>query len=70
MDDQKEDAVHSGWRAALHLALQRIVLLRETGPKSAAWQRARMRTMWRLQQQQPIANDEAATQSTRIEDEH
>ncbi|GIV90808.1 MAG: hypothetical protein KatS3mg055_3326 [Chloroflexus sp.] len=35
----------------LRLALQRIVLLRETGPKSAAWQRARIKTMWRLQQQ-------------------
>lgn len=69
MDDQKEGAVQAGRRAALHLALQRIVLLRETGPKSAAWQRARMRTMWRLQQQL-AADDEAATQSTRIEDEH
>lgn len=69
MDDQKEDTVQADRRAALHLALQRIVLLRETGPKSAAWQRARMRTMWRLQQQL-AADDEAATQSTRIEDEH
>jgi hypothetical protein len=24
------------------------VLLRETGPKSAAWHRARVRTIWRL----------------------
>ncbi|WP_322815824.1 hypothetical protein [Chloroflexus sp.] len=69
MDDQKEGVVQAGRRAALHLALQRIVLLRETGPKSAAWQRARMRTMWRLQQQL-AADDEAATQSTRIEDDH
>ncbi|WP_287158372.1 hypothetical protein [Chloroflexus sp.] len=69
MDDQKEGAVPASRRAALHLALQRIVLLRETGPKSAAWQRARMRTMWRLQQQL-AADDEAAVQSTRIEDEH
>lgn len=69
MDDQKEGAVQAGRRATLHLALQRIVLLRETGPKSAAWQRARMRTMWRLQQQL-AADDEAATQSTRIEDDY
>ncbi|WP_322821579.1 hypothetical protein [Chloroflexus sp.] len=69
MDDQKEGTVQADRRAALHLALQRIVLLRETGPKSAAWQRARMRTMWRLQQQL-AADDEVAAQSTRIEDEH
>lgn len=38
-------------RAMLRTALQRIVLLRETGPKSAAWHRARVKTMWRLQRQ-------------------
>ena len=32
----------------LNLALRRVVLLRETGPKSAAWQRARVVTLWRL----------------------
>lgn len=69
MDDQKEGTVQAGRRAVLHLTLQRIVLLRETGPKSAAWQRARMRTMWRLQQQLAV-DDEVAAQSTRIEDEH
>ncbi len=29
-------------------ALRRVVLLRETGPKSAAWHRARAQTIWRL----------------------
>lgn len=29
-------------------ALRRVILLRETGPKSAAWHRARMQTIWRL----------------------
>lgn len=28
--------------------LRQVVLLRETGPKSAAWHRARLRTIWRL----------------------
>ncbi|NTU79887.1 MAG: hypothetical protein HGA45_10865 [Chloroflexales bacterium] len=32
----------------LSLALRRVVLLRETGPKSAAWHRARVETIWRL----------------------
>ncbi len=33
-----------------HLAhtLQQVVLLRETGPKSAAWHRARVQMIWRL----------------------
>ncbi|MFN3374016.1 MAG: hypothetical protein ACK44M_10655 [Chloroflexus sp.] len=53
-------------RALLRTALQRIVLLRETGPKSAAWHRARIKTMWRLQQQ--LADDTAA--SSRSEQTH
>lgn len=28
--------------------LHQVVLMRETGPKSAAWQRARVQTIWRL----------------------
>lgn len=28
--------------------LRRVVLLRETGPKSSAWHRARVKTIWRL----------------------
>lgn len=28
--------------------LRQVILLRETGPKSAAWHRARKQTMWRL----------------------
>lgn len=32
----------------LNGALRRVVLLKETGPKSAAWHRARVRTIWRL----------------------
>lgn len=34
--------------ARLGGSLRRVVLLRETGPKSAAWHRARVRTIWRL----------------------
>ncbi len=29
---------------------QRLILMKETGPKSAAWQRARLATLWRIQQ--------------------
>jgi hypothetical protein len=34
----------------LKLALRRVVLLRETGPKSAVWHRARVQMIWRLHQ--------------------
>jgi len=29
--------------------IRRLVLMRETGPKSAAWHRARVSAIWRLQ---------------------
>jgi hypothetical protein len=32
----------------IRTALHQVVLLRETGPKSAAWHRARVQTIWRL----------------------
>lgn len=35
-------------RERLTGALRRVVLLKETGPKSAAWHRARVKTIWRL----------------------
>jgi hypothetical protein len=50
----------------LRSALRRAILLRETGPKSAAWHRARMQLIWRLHDQlereqaaeQPVADNE------------
>ncbi len=51
MADRENETLNTRQANAIRLALQRIVLLRETGPKSAAWQRARIKTMWRLQQQ-------------------
>ena len=31
--------------------IRKLVLMKETGPKSAAWHRARVGTIWRLHQQ-------------------
>jgi hypothetical protein len=45
MSDQDETETRD---ARLGGSLRRVVLLRETGPKSAAWHRARVRTIWRL----------------------
>jgi uncharacterized coiled-coil DUF342 family protein len=35
--------------ARLQDTVRRLVLMKETGPKSAAWHRARVQTIWRLQ---------------------
>jgi hypothetical protein len=37
--------------ARLQAQAQSLILMKETGPKSAAWHRARVRTLWCLQQQ-------------------
>lgn len=46
MHDEGNEAESRGTR--LNGALRRVVLLRETGPKSAVWHRARVQTIWRL----------------------
>jgi hypothetical protein len=54
MSDQDKTETRA---ARLDSSLRRVVLLRETGPKSAAWHRARVRTIWRLHRllEQPAA---------------
>ena len=37
--------------ARLEAQIQALILMKETGPKSAAWHRARVRMLWRLQHQ-------------------
>lgn len=53
----------------LNAALQRLILLRETGPKSTSWQRARKEAIWRLHalleaQQHEERNKERADEKT------
>ncbi len=38
----------SNRREQLRIRLRQLILLRETGPKSAAWHAARTRLIWRL----------------------
>lgn len=50
----------------LRLRVRQLILMRETGPKSSAWHRARMHLIWKLhdrihyaeQQEKPSARDE------------
>jgi hypothetical protein len=47
----------------LNAALRRVVLLKETGPKSAAWHRARVQTIWRLHRLLDAARAEEPAQA-------
>ena len=48
--------------ARLEAHIQALILMKETGPKSAAWHRARVRTLWRLQHE--VAALEAAASAS------
>lgn len=39
---------HDSYAQHIRRQLQQLILLRETGPKSAAWHMARTRMIWRL----------------------
>lgn len=45
----------------LHAAIQKLILMRETGPKRAAWHQARVQTLWRLQRE--LAAHEASARA-------
>lgn len=48
-DEHRPRPVPAAERARLLDRVRRLVLMRETGPKSAAWHRARVNAIWRLQ---------------------
>jgi hypothetical protein len=58
----------SSRRQNLHARLRQLILMRETGPKRAAWHAARARMIWRLhdelrraeQQESDADNQESA----------
>jgi|GEM_PF-1939674 len=41
----------------LNQTVRQLVLMRETGPKSAAWHRARVQMIWRLQRARDAVQD-------------
>jgi hypothetical protein len=47
-DERPDESAPDDKAARLRESVQRLVLLKETGPKSAAWHRARVRSIWRL----------------------
>lgn len=48
-DERRPTPVPAAERDRLLDRIRRLVLMRETGPKSAAWHRARVSAIWRLQ---------------------
>jgi hypothetical protein len=50
-DEQPANSTPSVQTERLHHLAHQLILMRETGPKSAAWHRARTRMLWRLQRQ-------------------
>jgi hypothetical protein len=52
-------------RTAEHLRRQirQLILLRETGPKSAAWHAARARLIWRLQDEVKRVGEDSLSSS-------
>jgi hypothetical protein len=58
-------------RTAEHLRRQirQLILLRETGPKSAAWHAARARLIWRLQDEVKRVGEDSLSSSCMTGDE-
>jgi hypothetical protein len=55
----------------LHETVRQLVLMKETGPKSAAWHRARVQMIWRLQRRAAaIASAAQAPQRQQSEAKH
>jgi hypothetical protein len=46
----------------LHARLRQLILMRETGPKRAAWHEARMRLIWRLHDELRQATTESESE--------
>ena len=57
----------NGNQERLRAQLRQLILMRETGPKRAAWHAARARLIWRLHAEIQQAVDVDATEQTAYE---
>jgi hypothetical protein len=48
-DEDRDQPAPDAEAKRLRDTVRQLVLMKETGPKSAAWHRARVQTIWRLQ---------------------
>ena len=53
----------------LRARLRQLILMRETGPKRAAWHAARVRLIWRLHDELRQASQEPEDENVRLLDE-
>ena len=58
----------SSRRQNLHARLRQLILMRETGPKRAAWHAARARMIWRLHDELRQAGELEARTTQRVPD--
>lgn len=65
-DENRPMSVPDAEVTRIAATVHQLILMRETGPKSAAWHRARVQTIWRLQQRLAVAEAQPDS-STRSE---
>jgi hypothetical protein len=66
MDEQ----YNSDRREQLRSRLRQLILLRETGPKNAAWHAARMNLIWRTHDELKRASEEAGIEERKLPGEN
>ena len=57
-------------REELRTRLRQLILLRETGPKSAAWHAARTNLIWRLHDELARAEEDAGNEERKLTSEN
>jgi hypothetical protein len=57
-------------REELRTRLRQLILLRETGPKSAAWHTARTNLIWRLHDELARAEEDAGNEERKLTSEN
>jgi hypothetical protein len=63
------EQVISDRREQLRTRLRQLILLRETGPKSAAWHAARVNLIWRIHDELTRASEEAGVEERELANE-
>ena len=66
MDEQ----YNSDLREQLRSRLRQLILLRETGPKNAAWHAARMNLIWRIHDELKRASEETGIEERKLTGEN
>lgn len=69
-DARRGESARDAETQHIEATLHQLILMRETGPKSAAWHRARVQMLWRLQRAIDQRRLQQAEQRDQSEAEH